>query len=328
LAAISMAGEIVYPLMFAAIFKLLLQPVMRRLERWRAPRTLAALLLILLLLGLIVGVGTAISGPAEAWAVKLPDGVARLEERVTFLRPPINALLAFLHQVESIGATRADPGVAAPAGSVAILTTLFSGASSFAGGLFTTLLLLYFLLVSGDSFLRRVVEILPSFSSKRQAVQISQQVESDISAYLVTITIMNLAVGVVTGALMWLTGVGDPVLWGTLAFLLNYLPIIGPTTGVVIFLLAGLLTMDTLWRGLLPAGLYLVVHLIEGETFTPMLLAKRFTLNPVLVIVSLVFWFWMGGIAGAILSVPMLAITKIVCDRIRPLAALGHFLEG
>jgi predicted PurR-regulated permease PerM len=186
----------------------------------------------------------------------------------------------------------------------------------------------FFLLVSGDIFLHRLVEILPRFGSKRQVVEISQQIESDISAYLVTITIMNAAVGVAMGLAMWLTGVGDPILWGTVAFLLNYVPILGTALGVVIFLLAGLLTTDTLWLALLPAGLYLGFHLIEGETVTPMLLARRFTLNPVLVIISLVFWFWMWGIPGAILSVPMLAITKIICDRVRPLAAFGHFLEG
>jgi predicted PurR-regulated permease PerM len=96
----------------------------------------------------------------------------------------------------------------------------------------------------------------------------------------------------------------------------------------MIFLFAGALAADSLWLTLLLAGLYLAIHLIEGETLTPMLLAKRFTLNPVLVIVSLVFWFWLWGIPGAILSVPMLAVTKIVCDRVRPLAAFGHFLEG
>jgi predicted PurR-regulated permease PerM len=112
------------------------------------------------------------------------------------------------------------------------------------------------------------------------------------------------------------------------AFLLNYVPILGTALGVVVFLLAGLLTNDTLWLALLPAGLYIVLHLIEGQTLTPMLLARRFTLNPVLVILSLVFWFWMWGIPGAILSVPMLAITKIICDRLQPLAAFGHFLEG
>jgi predicted PurR-regulated permease PerM len=208
------------------------------------------------------------------------------------------------------------------------MTRLFTGTRNFASGLFTTVLFLMFLLVSGDTFLRRLVEILPSFSNKRQAVDISQQIESDISAYLVTITAMNAGVGIATAVVMWLTGIGDPILWGAVAFLLKIVPIHGPIIGVLIFLLAGLLSVDTLWQALLPAGLYLGIHLIEGQMITPMLLAKRFILNPVLVIISLVFWFWMWGAPGAILSVPMLAITKIVCDRIRPLAAFGHFLEG
>jgi predicted PurR-regulated permease PerM len=139
---------------------------------------------------------------------------------------------------------------------------------------------------------------------------------------------MNAAVGIGTAMVMWFTGIGDPILWGAVAFLLNFVPILGPILGVVIFVLVGLLTSDTLWQALLPAGLYIGIHLIEGQLITPMLLARRFIINPVLVIISLVFWFWMWGAPGAILSVPMLAITKIICDRIRPLAAFGHFLEG
>ena len=148
------------------------------------------------------------------------------------------------------------------------------------------------------------------------------------AAYLVTITLMNAAVGVATAMVMWLTGIGDPILWGAVAFVMNFFPIRGPNLGGVIFVLAGLLTIDNLLQAFQPAGLYLGIHLIEGQLITPMLLARRFTLNPVLVIISLVFWFWMWGVPGAILSVPMLAITKIICDRIRPLAAFGHFLEG
>jgi predicted PurR-regulated permease PerM len=127
---------------------------------------------------------------------------------------------------------------------------------------------------------------------------------------------------------MWLTGVGDPILWGTIAFLLNFVQSLGPLLGALIFLLACALAAEGLWLTFLPAVLYLAIHLVEGETITPMLLARRFTLNPVLVIVSLVFCFWMWGVPGAILSVPMLAITKIVCDRVRPSAAFGHFLES
>jgi predicted PurR-regulated permease PerM len=205
---------------------------------------------------------------------------------------------------------------------------LLNGTRNVVSGLLETVLVLFFLLISGDTFLRRLVEILPRFKDKRQAVDISNQIESDISAYLVTITIMNAAVGVATGTVVACAGLGDPVLWGTVAFLLNYVPILGPMIGVVIFLMVGLLSIDTLWIAFLPAGLYLAIHMIEGETVTPLLLARRFTVNPVLVIVALVFWYWMWGVPGAILATPMLAITKIVCDRINSLTAFGHFIEG
>jgi predicted PurR-regulated permease PerM len=292
------------------------------------PRTIAALLLILALFGTVVGLGTAISSPARTWAAKLPEGIPRLQERLNFMREPVDTLQRFLHQLEDFGETAPSPIVAASPQGPTLLSKLFTGTRNFASGFFTTVLFLFFLLVSGDIFLHRLVEILPRFRSKRQVVEISQQIESDISVYLVTITIMNAAVGIATALAMWLTGVGDPILWGTVAFFLNYVPILGTAFGVLIFLLAGLLTHDTLWQALLPAGLYFGFHLIEGETATPMLLARRFTLNPVLVIISLVFWFWMWGIPGVILSMPMLAITKIICDRLKPLAAFGHFLEG
>jgi predicted PurR-regulated permease PerM len=327
LTAAYVASEIVLPLVFAIILKFLLQPALRILERLHVPRMLAALLLILALFGTIVGLGTAISGPAGTWAAKLPEGIPRLQERLSFMREPIDTLQRFLRQVEDFGETGSSPNAAASTRGPTLLTRLFTGTRNFASGFFTTVLFLFFLLVSGDIFLLRLVEILPRFSSKRQVVEISQQIESDISAYLVTITIMNAAVGIAMALAMWLTGVGDPILWGTVAFLLNYVPILGTALGVLIFLLAGLLTIDSLWQALLPAALYLGFHLIEGETVTPILLARRFTLNPVLVIISLVFWFWMWGIPGAILSVPMLAIAKIICDRVRPLAAFGHFLE-
>ena len=143
-----------------------------------------------------------------------------------------------------------------------------------------------------------------------------------------TITAMNAAVGVATATAMYLCGLGDPLLWGTTAFLLNFIPILGPLFGVCIFVLVGMLRFESLWWALLPPALYFGIHLLEGEALTPMLLARRFTLNPVLVILSLVFWFWMWGVPGAILAVPLLAILKIIGDRLRPLKAMGHFLDG
>ncbi|MBB3138558.1 putative PurR-regulated permease PerM [Rhizobium pisi] len=319
------AAEIVLPIVLALVLKLLFQPAMRLLEKLHFPRTLAALLLILFVFGAIVGIGGAISGPATEWAAKLPEGIPRLQERLKFLNEPVKALQTFLHQVDSF----MQQGSATSGGSGStIAATLFAGTTHFAASFFETIVILFFLLVSGSTFLKRMVEILPNFKEKRQVVELSQDVEKNISAYLVTITVMNGAVGLATGIAMWLTGLGDPVLWGVAAFLLNYVPIMGPLLGVGIFLLAGLLVIDRLWLALLPAALYFVIHVAEGEIITPVLLARRFTLNPVLVIIALIFWFWMWGVPGAILAVPMLAITKIVCDGIRPLAAIGHFLSG
>jgi len=239
------------------------------------------------------------------------------------LSEPLKTITEFLHKADSIG----QEGAPAKSG-LGLSAALFRGTQHFAAGLFETILVLFFLLVSGDTFLRRLVEIVPRFQDKRQVVDLSQQIENNISAYLVTITLMNAAVGFATGLVMWACGVGDPVLWGVLAFLLNFIPIMGPLLGFILFLFASLLAIDSLWLSMLPAGLYLLIHLLEGEAITPMLLARRFTLNPVLVIISLIFWFWMWGIPGAILAVPMLAITKIICDGVKPLNAFGHFLEG
>ncbi len=316
------------PIVLAFVLSLVLQPAMRALERVRLPRGVAAMLLILVLFGTLGGLGAALSPPAASWAHALPTGIPKLQERLNFLSRPIAAFQKFANQAQ--GLTQGDEPKAVPVAvqGSGLSDRLLSGTRSFASGLLETVLVLFFLLVSGDTFLRRLVEIMPRFRDKRQAVDISKQIESDVSAYLLTVTIMNLAVGVATGAVMALCGVGDPVLWGTVAFLLNYIPILGPMTGVMVFLLAGLLSVNSLWEAFLPAGLYLLIHLVEGETVTPMLLARRFTINPVLVILSLVFWYWMWGVPGAILSTPMPAITKIVCDRIRPLMAFGHFMEG
>jgi len=329
LAALYVASAIILPVVLAFILMLLLQPAVRLLERVHLPRTLGALLVIMLAVGTLVGLVAALSLPAATWAEKLPQGIPRLEAHLVVLKRPIQAVQALIQQAEQATDTPGKIGsTVAIRRDLGISGVLFAGTRAVVDGLFTTVLVLYFLLISGDIFLRRIVEILPTFSEKRQAVDISQQIGEDISAYLVTITVMNAAVGVATAAAMYLCGLGDPLLWGATAFLLNYVPILGPLFGTGIFLLAGMLTFDSLWWALLPPALYFGIHLIEGETLTPMLLAKRFTLNPVLVILALVFWFWMWGVPGAILAVPLLAILKIICDRVRQLKALGHFLEG
>ena len=328
LAGCYVAAEIVLPVVLAFVLKLVLQPAMRALERIHLPNGIAAVLIILVLFGTLGGLGAALSGPAASWAQKLPSGIPKLQQRLSFLSRPFAAVEKLADKAQGVTQGNQPKPVPVAVQGSGLSDQLLTGTRSFASGFFETAVVLFFLLANGDTFLRRLVEILPRFRNKRQAVEISQQIERDVSAYLFTITIMNLVVGVATGAVAALCGLGDPVLWGTVAFLLNYIPILGPILGVGIFVLVGLLSVDTLWLALLPAGLYLTIHIVEGETVTPMLLARRFTINPVLVVLALVFWYWMWGVPGAILATPMLAITKIICDRIRPLMAFGHFIEG
>ena len=327
LAAFYIAAAIVLPVALAFVLMLVLRPALRIGERWHVPRFVAALVLIVLLFAVAAGLASIVAAPAADWVKNLPAVLPRLQQRLRFLGEPIGIIQKVLSQAQHLGRpAQAMPVVTVEGNSMP--THLLGLVGTFLGGLLETVVVLFFLLVAGDTFLRRLVEILPDFRNKRQAVEISQQIESDISAYLMTITLMNAGVGILSGLAAWLCQLGDPILWGTLAFLLNFVPVLGPTTGVVIFLVAGLLSFDTLWQAALPAALYLGIHIVEGETLTPWLLARRFTLNPVLVIVSLVFWYWMWGVPGAVLSTPMLATLKIICDRIQPLAALDHFIEG
>ena len=322
------AREIAVPFFFAFILNLALQPAMRALVDVRVPRILAALIVIAGFLACVAGLGTSLSAPAADWMSKAPESISRIKERLSFLRTHIASLQDTLHQIERLGdgMTNTVPAVAIQ--SPGLSSSLFTGTRSVLAAIGTIALLLFFLLMAGDMMLRRFVEILPTLSNKKQAVDISREIEHQVSVYLGTVGVINAAVGMATGMTAYFCGLPDPVLWGTMAFLLNFIPILGPLAGIVVLLMVGFLSFDSFWQAALPASIYFLIHLAEGEVITPMVMARRFVLNPVLVIMSLVFWYWMWGLAGALLAVPLLAILKIICDRVNSLTTLGHFLGG
>ncbi len=329
------AAEILLPFLLALVLTLLLSPLKRFLtDRLRLPAMLAALLLIVALFALLMGALAALSVPASTWIGKAPQSLQELQHRLGgALGQPIAFVRHGMDQFQSVMQSQPPQGqqtvaVQQQSGLGGVGLTILQGTRAALGQVFTLAIMLFFLLSAGDSLLRRLVEILPTFQEKRRAVEIALEIERNISGYLLTITAMNLLVGIANGVSMWAQGMPDPLLWGTVAFLLNYVPILGPFTGVVIFFFVGLFSKPALWQAFLPALIYLGVHVLEGETFTPMLLARRFTLNPVLVILSLFFWDWLWGVPGAFLSVPLLAILKIVADRVPGLAPLGHLVGG
>ena len=328
------SAAIVLPFLLAAVLNLLLQPAKRLLhDRLHIPAPLTAALLLLLLLAVVGGIGFAISVPASGWIARAPEALPQLQKRLSFLSGPVEFVRHGMEQLSHM--MQADPAAGPPAPAPATSGTanlggvglsVLQGTRAALGQVLTLVVVLFFLLTAGDSLLRGFVEILPTFGDKKRAVSIASEIEHNVSGYLVTITIMNLLVGIANGVSMWLMGMPDPLLWGVLAFLLNYIPILGPITGMAIFFGVGLFSSPSIWWALAPVAVYLVVHILEGETVTPMLLARRFTLNPVLVIVALFFWDWLWGVPGALLAVPLLAIAKIICDRVDGLLSIGHIL--
>ncbi len=321
------AAELILPLILAIVLKLLLQPFVRMLERVHIPRAVGAIIAVLLVLVAFGGTISALAGPAAAWAGKLPEAIPKLRDNLGFLHQPIDAVQRVIKQLEGLTGS-ANTAAAPDMKPTALVGAVLSRSAAVTSGLLTTLVILFYMLVSGETFLRRMVEILPRFKDKKSAVELSVDIEKNVSIYLLTVSCINALVGSATGCVMWLCGVANPVLWGAVAFVLNFVPILGPMVGIMVFLMASVLSLGVSWWAVLPVGLYLSIHIMEGEIATPMLLARRFTLNPVAVILALIFWYWMWGVAGAILAVPLLAVTKIICDDLRPLRAFGHLLEN
>ena len=332
------AAGIILPFVLALVLAMVLGPAMRVMNRrLHIPRMIVALLLIIALFSIVGTLGYALSVPASAWIAKAPQSLPALMEKLSFLQRPIQLVEQGVHELQNT----MSPGEQELAGQPAVTvkqpsdissrvlgigSTVLAGGRAFLGQGFTVMLLLFFFLASSESLLRRIVEILPRFDDKRRAVSIVTEIEDSISQYLLTISIMNALVGLLNGVAVWLLGMPDPLLFGTLAFLLNYVPVLGPVTGMVIFFFVGIFTFPSFWQAFVPAAIYLGIHVLEGETITPMLLARRFTLNPVVVISSLMFWDWLWGIPGALLSTPLLAVMKIVCDHIEVMTPLGHLL--
>lgn len=325
--ALYVGKEVVLPITLAIVLKLLLQPLLDFLRfKLHVPSTVGALVIIVGLLALIGAAFFTVSGPASGWIQKAPEVLPALKEKLVVLRQPIDYLQNAFKELEEVATPSGSTPTVAVKDQSAIATKLAAGTFTILTRLFTTMVILFFLLAAGDRLLRGLIEVLPTFADKRKAADIASEIQHQIGGYLFTITLMNAVVGVVTGIAMWTIGLGDPVLWGSVAFVLNFVPILGPLTGIGIFLVAGIVTLEWPWYGLLPAVIYTVIHIGEGEITTPMILAKRFTLNPVLVIVSLFFWHFVWGIPGALLAVPLLAMFKIICDRVEVLKPAGHII--
>ena len=320
------ARDLLLPLMLAFFLSFLLSPLLRMLKRAHIPEALGAALLLMVLVG---GVGLGLYSlvtPATEWIAKAPESVTRIQGKLRTLRYPMEQMSRTADQVErTIAGDSGSAPVSAVKSPAWIKQALFGGTTAFVSESIVVIVLLYFLLASGDLFLRKLIKVLPTFKDKKRAVEIAREIESNISTYLFTVTLINMAVGVAVGVGVWLLKMPNPVLWGVLAFVLTYIPYLGAVVGIGILGLAALLVFDDLGHALAVPGVYVVVSFLEGNFITPLVLGRRLTLNPVVIFIGLLFWFFLWGIPGALLAVPTLAIFKIVCDHVDTLAPIGEF---
>ena len=230
--ALYVGKEVVLPIMLAVVLKLLLQPLMDFLRnRLRLPAAFAAIIMIVCLFGAIATVAFTISGPASGWISKAPEVLPLLKQKLVLLREPIDYFQSAFKELEEVATPagqNAEVATVAVKDTTPVASKLAWATATVFTRLFTTMVILFFLLAAGDRLLRGLIEVLPHFSDKRQAADIAAEIQRQIGGYLFTITLMNTAVGIVTGLAMWGCGLGDPIFWGSTAFLLNYVPILGP----------------------------------------------------------------------------------------------------
>lgn len=356
------AKAIILPIIFAFLLNFFLSPIIRKLERMRIPPPVGAIIVLMLAVIPFLAVSLLAYYPAKDWIARAPVIFKDIETKVRPIRAPLDEFNKTSEKLSQLvngeEAEEEEQDVEIPLGfgrkvriesdenpiaaaakdtkkprpvpvqleEPSLTGQFINTTSNVAIGVFLTFVLLYFLLAAGDRGLEKMVELMPTWSAKRNIVELTREIQNSISDYLVTTTMINIGLGFVIGTGLGLIGLPNPVLWGVMACFLNFLPFIGCFVGAAIVFLVALVSFDTVSYALLAPAIYLGANLLEGNFVTPTLIGRSISLHPVwlMFFFSIVTWIW--GVPGAVVAVPMLAIGKIICDHIEPLHPLGKFL--
>lgn len=331
LTVLYLARDLVLPIVMALILSLVFLPAVRGMKKLRVPQSLGAAVIVLGLLAAFLGGAYRLAEPAGAWLYRAPQVLHEINAKIRSITGSVQEVATATAQVQDITKQMAGGGNEKKLQEVivqgpSLTTAVLDAAKEFSLTAISTLVLLYFLLASGDLFLRKTIAATPRFSDKKRAVDIAQQVEAEVSTYLLTVTMINAGLGCLVTLAMYLLGVPNPLLWGVMAAVLNYIPYLGDVVSISILTIVGLLTFNELWRALLLPGVFYLLTAAEGYLITPLIVGRRLSLNPVVIVLSVLFWGWMWGISGALIAVPILVALKTLCDRIESLQVFGEFL--
>lgn len=316
-AAFYFGKDVILPVVLGIMIMLTLSPVVRFLHKLRVPYPLGAILVIVSI-GAIISIGvSSISTPMAELFEDVPRLVERLEKHYAPYQETVDQISKAGDEIEKV----ASGGGSATVNEVTLEGpgVITSAASTVAAGmtsLFISLLLALFMLGSGNLFYEKIVIVLPALSDKKRALRIVYDVETRVSRYLFTITVINALLGLVVFLGLSLYGAPNAMLWGVVAFLLNYLPFLGALIGASLLAILSFGHYDTFTTALIPPLIYYGASAVEGNLITPYIVGRSMKLNIVAVFVTVVFWGWLWGITGALMAVPILLVFSVLAENI------------
>lgn len=322
------ARAVVLPVMLAWVVAMTLKPTVSWLAAHHLPTPLAAGIVVGIFVVLMSYAAAYLISPAISAVKSAPQTIPQLKEKFHHVFEPFFRLSAAASKAGNIDPT--EDGSKKTEVNVKdnhVAGTVFTWTGSLLAGIAETLALIFLLLASGDFLSRKLVNVMSTTPAKKHAAEISREIQESISKYLFSVGLINVGFGTAVGLTLIPTGMSNVAMWGGIAAFLNFIPYFGPVIGMILVGLGGFFAFDSIGQSLLPAGIYLALHLIEANLVTPFILGKQFTMNPFIIFTALIFFVWLWGVIGALLAVPLLISLKIVSKHVPALSFVEEYLS-
>jgi predicted PurR-regulated permease PerM len=318
------------PIALALLFALILSSPVEALHRWRVPRGVSALLILILSLALAGGAIDLVWKPAQHWFATAPDTLQTIKQRITPLARFMRHVDELRGSADTLAGGRPAGGAARTAVAVEPPTSgpqlLLDVTRNAVVGLLTFAILTLFLLAGGPPMLARMTAAFVDDLHAGHVLEVINKVRAEVGRFYLTTTLINIGLGVATGAVMMAWGMPNPYLWGVLAAALNYFPYVGAGTTLLVITVVAIVSFTDLGRIAGIAGSFVALTTLEGQIVQPLLVGRRLAVNPLVVFLSLWFGGLFWGIAGIILATPTLVAIKVVAANSARGAALLEFL--
>jgi predicted PurR-regulated permease PerM len=308
-AALHLTQAITLPITAGVIFGLVLGPAVDWMVRRNVPQHLAAAIVVLLFLGVIASAIMVLAVPMAGWSDKAPA-------MMTALQTKLAGVFAIMDQAKAaLGSLMGKSGAELSISQGNPLIDIAMSSSTVAGGMLVFVATVYFWLATRRHLKARALRFCLGRGARKSAGAFFQEIETRVARYFGLVTLINLGMGLITMTIAWLAGLPFPIFWGALAFVLNYLAFIGPMIVTIMLFAGALIDAPFVLAAIWPAAAYFVINLIEGNAVTPVFVGNRLTVSPFLVFIGFIFWLWLWGPVGAVLSTPILLVAMVAQEE-------------